>query len=269
MSIKGGVNDWVILSKDGDLPSFIDVLLFHAGRGDPSGIPDDITFTKEFVFSGPGATLDDCNDRENVIPIRRPFTDAYCPVKKRHLFELVEFINKDRNEPPTFCLRERTASSLYAITILCQCYASVGMAAGQIKADNTLAEAIGWNSHNLNNFSHFKNQLSTFWPAIQGKEWWYISLGLISDDGISYNPTKFQEFLARLITDIELEDIVCNKLHVTDDSQLIGCDCDQLFNAVKSTKSPIGLAIVEFLNAPQVTTPMIENIYSQIKAFLE
>ena len=89
---------WVACSTS--VPKSVDIMFFHTGQNDPSGIPTDLHATVEFAFSSGGlAAKESPAGRQNTIPIQRRFSTDRCPIKPRHLRELDELLEQRRKEP--------------------------------------------------------------------------------------------------------------------------------------------------------------------------
>ncbi len=87
----------------GEFPNHFHVLFFHTGEKDPEGIPTGATFDKEFAFStGSLQAKEPCAARPEAIAVRR-FPEGSCPVKRRHIPEIKDFVKDIRAEPPGFC----------------------------------------------------------------------------------------------------------------------------------------------------------------------
>ena len=109
--------------EDTEIPKIFDILFFHIGGGDPSGIPDDgVTFGQEFAFSTSslvGQTAP--GGRAKAIGMQ-PFPTGWCPVRKDDVAKLLANTKEASGEIPRFCRHPVPVSLLISIAILCQGY---------------------------------------------------------------------------------------------------------------------------------------------------
>lgn len=257
---------WVTIDSK-KVPGQFDILYFHTGEGDPDGIPTDGIFVKEFAFStGTLPSKGPYGGRQAAIAIRR-FPAGDCPVKKRHLPELTDFLRGARTELPTFCRRDETLPTLWSLAILIQAYAAAGIAYGDISASGSFATAVGWNRLKTDHISRLSKRLADHWTAMQRMEWWRVSLGISDDAGVSVSETKSRFFLAQLIQDLELDVPARHKLGLPAEARLSEQRVDGLLKFLEK-QSDVS-SIVDLLKAERAETMSVENAYKQVKGFLE
>jgi hypothetical protein len=258
--------NWDSLSAE-ELPRVIDVLFFHAGMGDPAGIPTECAFTREFAFSGPGLSPRETPaDRAQAVPIQQAFQIKFCPVKTRHIPELIEYIKGKRAELPSFCRHEETVPALWALAILCQAYAAAGIAAGDLAPDGSFGTMLGWSRLDTSTITRLSGRLAKLWPAVQHSDWWLRSLGIGQGMGNAHgNPGQEQAFLAELFWELELDAKARLRFSLNDSDSL--------------TLKPVGLLIdclqeQGFLHLVAILrnwTPqpeVVEGAFGEIRTFL-
>lgn len=261
-----GSNGWES-TEEIDVPKNVDVLFFHTGEDDPSGIPGDRSFRKEFAFSTGGVSATEPPaGRKDAIPIQRRFPTGGCPIKPRHVAELLDFLNGSRKEQPIFCRHDETVPSLWALAIACQAYVSAGIGYGAIKPDDELIKHFGWDRLQVEAISRFSGRLSDLWPRMQNNAWWESSLGFCDDTGKTLVSDKCQVFLARLILDIELDVVARNELKVAADADLADQKADDLWRFLNSRTEAID--ILALLRATRLDPNVVANAYKQVKDLL-
>jgi hypothetical protein len=260
------ISDWVSV-EDSKVPSRFDALFFHTGGNDPKGIPTDRTFLKEFAFSGGNLpSMGQYGERTAAIAMRG-FPEDNCPVKKRHLPELKEFILGVRTAPPAFCRRDETIPTLWSLAILIQGYAAAGIAYGDITPDGSFATVLKWSQLKSDQSSRLSNRLADYWGEMQRMDWWRISLGISDDSGASASDAKSRLFLARLIQDLELDVEARRALGLSADTNLSEQSVNKLLGFLGGR--PNVSSIVELLRAERAEPRTVESAYKQVKDFLE
>lgn len=254
------------LIPENKAPKKFDVLFFHRGSRDPNGIPEHANFEKEFVFSGPGVHVSQKYAGRDAIPIQRPFPNGACPIKARHLPELIEFLNGVRTEIPTFCRSDETVPSLWALAITFQAYASAGIACGEITEDSELITTCSLDKEQIKTVKALSGQLVEFWPRMQTKKWWRGSLGILDSSGNDIDEYKYRKFFARLILDLEKDDKAREVLDLPENSDLAESEIDALRRFLDQQTEV--KRVMEFLGAPQVDIKLLTAACSEVKDLL-
>lgn len=192
----------LVESAESALFSEIDVLFFHKSDGDPNGIPNNIRFAREFVFSGAGVGHNENPTNRNAIPIQRHILKGSRLIKPRHIRELVDFVGGSRVAIPSFCRPEVTLSGLFAIAITCQAYSAAGVANGVIRPGNSLYDAMGWDKLSVAALERISSSFENMWPRMQEPQWWMNALGVSGSEDLVLQ-ARFS-FLVQLAKDLDL-----------------------------------------------------------------
>ena len=190
-----------------------DVLFFHVSGNDPLGIPETLITRKEFAFSGPGLAANIAPaGRKTAIPIQRRFEVGDCPVKPRHVKELLEFLGESRHESPAFCRHEDSLSVLNSIAIICQAYAgALGSAHGAKSLSDWggLKEAFEGAEISLQRTS---DTLRPFLRQMETESWWKTRLGFWDAEAGNVNQAALMDVLVRLSHELELDVPLCKMI---------------------------------------------------------
>jgi len=174
-----------------------------------------------------------------------------------------------KNGERTFQILEPEAPILESLAIVCQAYAAAGIVKGIIRADSEFGKAIGWGSLHPDTISCLSVRLGDLWPRFSRMEWWWSSLGICRDDGMTLSDAKYRLFLARLIMDIGLESSFRKNYSMGNDRELSDANIVALDSFLESQESKLTLSILKLLHAPAVIVSVVEEAYLQVKAFLE
>jgi hypothetical protein len=201
---------WVGLSPTATtLPRF-DVLFFHTGQGDPSGIPAEKTFGREFAFSEPGLRQGlSLTIRPAAIPIPRRFDAKHCPVRPRDIPDLVNFVAGNSTTVPPFCQTEQEVPLVDTLGVMCQSYLSTLAAAGKATPEIRLAlEEMGWTRLPDEVQPTLVRRLKDRLDQVESSYWWAGDvLGLLESAGERINPAKWATFEKRLLGELGLESL--------------------------------------------------------------
>lgn len=134
---------WESIATEG--PPSPDVLFFHTGNNDPSGIPASDQYKLEFAFSGAGLRYNSIvPNRPAARPIPRRLMLGANPIRRHHVLQLVDHLSGHRSDLPGFCSEERNLAALSSLAIVLQTFLSVAIVEGELKEDSPAARAIGW-----------------------------------------------------------------------------------------------------------------------------